>query len=176
VKGLSLGTFFSPPPFKIDLTSPRLLKETGRFSNSPVYVVGIFSGADKLGEGNGSSLKMAEYRVCLSLLPYVAVSDPSYRRLKMHCIVCTSPAHPTTKFNSLLPPFLLVLVIFSVQAKKAPIPLPRPSWQRSHTEAPEKTGSSFTRVIGRLSLRRLYIAYCTDLPVNPNSESSSTEL
>ena len=42
----------------------RLLKETGRFSNSPVFVVGIFSGPDKLGEGFGSSLKMAEFRVC----------------------------------------------------------------------------------------------------------------
>ncbi|KIJ20875.1 hypothetical protein PAXINDRAFT_165704 [Paxillus involutus ATCC 200175] len=40
----------------------RLLKETGRFSNSPIFVVGIYSGADKLGEGFGSSLKMAEYR------------------------------------------------------------------------------------------------------------------
>ncbi|KAH9935933.1 ribonuclease III [Epithele typhae] len=40
----------------------RLLKETGRFSGSPVFVVGIFTGADKLGEGFGSSLKMAEYR------------------------------------------------------------------------------------------------------------------
>ncbi|OJT01883.1 54S ribosomal protein L3, mitochondrial [Trametes pubescens] len=40
----------------------RLLKETGRYSNSPVFVVGIFSGADQLGEGFGSSLKMAEYR------------------------------------------------------------------------------------------------------------------
>lgn len=40
----------------------RLLKETGRYSNSPVFVVGIFSGQDKLGEGFGSSLKMAEYR------------------------------------------------------------------------------------------------------------------
>jgi len=40
----------------------RLLKETGRFSNSPVFVVGIFSGADQLGEGFGSSLKMAEFR------------------------------------------------------------------------------------------------------------------
>jgi large subunit ribosomal protein L44 len=43
----------------------RLLKETGRLSNSPVFVVGIYSGADKLGEGFGSSLKMAEYRVRL---------------------------------------------------------------------------------------------------------------
>ncbi|KAI0923816.1 hypothetical protein AcW1_006675 [Taiwanofungus camphoratus] len=40
----------------------RLLKETGRFSNSPIFVVGIYSGTDKLGEGFGSSLKMAEYR------------------------------------------------------------------------------------------------------------------
>ncbi|KAG9312989.1 ribonuclease III domain-containing protein [Chiua virens] len=40
----------------------RLLKETGRFSNSPIFVVGIYSGPDKLGEGFGSSLKMAEYR------------------------------------------------------------------------------------------------------------------
>ncbi|KAF8582796.1 60S ribosomal protein L3, partial [Ramaria rubella] len=40
----------------------RLLKETGRLSNSPVFVVGIYSGADKLGEGFGSSLRMAEYR------------------------------------------------------------------------------------------------------------------
>ncbi|KAI0051036.1 60S ribosomal protein L3 [Auriscalpium vulgare] len=40
----------------------RLLNETGRFSNSPVFVVGVYSGADKLGEGFGSSLKMAEYR------------------------------------------------------------------------------------------------------------------
>jgi len=42
---------------------PRLLRESGRASNSPIYVVGIFSGVDKLGEGFGSSLKMAEYRV-----------------------------------------------------------------------------------------------------------------
>jgi large subunit ribosomal protein L44 len=39
------------------------LSETGRFSNSPVFVVGVFSGSDKLGEGFGASLKMAEYRV-----------------------------------------------------------------------------------------------------------------
>jgi len=45
------------------LTFSRLLKETGRFSNSPVFVVGIFSGADQLGEGFGASLRMAEFRV-----------------------------------------------------------------------------------------------------------------
>ncbi|KAG7093657.1 hypothetical protein E1B28_007319 [Marasmius oreades] len=40
----------------------RLLKETGRYSNAPVFVVGIYSGEEQLGEGFGSSLKMAEYR------------------------------------------------------------------------------------------------------------------
>lgn len=44
----------------------RLLRETGRYSNSPIFVVGIFSGEDELGQGFGSSLKMAEYRVCRS--------------------------------------------------------------------------------------------------------------
>ncbi|KAG6909043.1 hypothetical protein DXG01_002318 [Tephrocybe rancida] len=49
---------------KLDREPPksRLLKETGRFSNSPVFVVGIYSGADQLGEGFGSSLNMAEFR------------------------------------------------------------------------------------------------------------------
>ena len=46
----------------------RLLKETGRLTNAPVFVVGVYSGADKLGEGFGSSLKMAEYRVSLCSL------------------------------------------------------------------------------------------------------------
>lgn len=40
-----------------------MLKETGRFSAAPVFVVGIYSGQDKLGEGFGSSLSMAEFRV-----------------------------------------------------------------------------------------------------------------
>ncbi|KAK7017594.1 hypothetical protein R3P38DRAFT_2983962 [Favolaschia claudopus] len=48
--------------FGRDPPKSRLLKETGRFSNSPVFVVGIYSGEDKLGEGFGASLKMAEYR------------------------------------------------------------------------------------------------------------------
>ncbi|KAH7929101.1 ribonuclease III [Leucogyrophana mollusca] len=48
--------------FNRDRPKSRLLKETGRYSNSPIFVVGIYSGADKLGEGFGSSLKMAEYR------------------------------------------------------------------------------------------------------------------
>ena len=64
----------------------RLLKETGRYSISPVFVVGIYSGADKLGEGFGSSLKMAEFRVCilivLALPPTLSIFIfPGCRRL-----------------------------------------------------------------------------------------------
>ncbi|KAI7872157.1 ribonuclease III domain-containing protein [Spinellus fusiger] len=40
----------------------RLLSETGRESNSPVFIVGIFSDEEKLAEGHGSSKKMAEHR------------------------------------------------------------------------------------------------------------------
>ncbi len=56
---LSFSVFFK----SCLISHRRLLKETGRLSISPVFVVGIFSGADQLGEGFGSSLKMAEYRV-----------------------------------------------------------------------------------------------------------------
>jgi len=48
--------------FKRGPPKSRLLSETGRLSSSPVFVVGIYSGDDKLGEGFGTSLKMAEYR------------------------------------------------------------------------------------------------------------------
>jgi large subunit ribosomal protein L44 len=41
----------------------RLIAETGRTSIAPIFVVGVWSGATKLGEGTGSALKMAEYRV-----------------------------------------------------------------------------------------------------------------
>lgn len=62
----------------------RLLKETGRFSNSPVFVVGIYSGNEQLGEGFGSSLNMAEYRVrvshCFHPLQSTAVTKGCGRR------------------------------------------------------------------------------------------------
>lgn len=39
----------------------RLIAETGRRSNSAVFIAGVYSGMDKLGEGQGSSLKEAKY-------------------------------------------------------------------------------------------------------------------
>ncbi|ESZ90281.1 hypothetical protein SBOR_9331 [Sclerotinia borealis F-4128] len=44
----------------------RILSETGRLSRSPVFVVGIFSGRDKLGEAPGASLDEARIRASVA--------------------------------------------------------------------------------------------------------------
>lgn len=46
----------------------RLISETGRASNHPVFVVGVYSGKDKLGEGAGSSLEEARFRAAAAAL------------------------------------------------------------------------------------------------------------
>ncbi|KAJ1727235.1 54S ribosomal protein L3 mitochondrial [Coemansia biformis] len=46
----------------------RILKETGRFTSSPVFIVGVFSGVKMIGMGFGSSLKMAEHRAAKDAL------------------------------------------------------------------------------------------------------------
>ena len=46
----------------------RLLSETGRLSRTPVYVVGIFSGNDKLGEGSAASLDHARAKAAMNAL------------------------------------------------------------------------------------------------------------
>ncbi|GAP86391.1 putative 54S ribosomal protein L3 [Rosellinia necatrix] len=46
----------------------RLLSETGRLSRTPVYVVGIYSGRDKLGEAAGSCLDTAKVAACINTL------------------------------------------------------------------------------------------------------------
>ncbi|KAJ2191499.1 Arf GTPase arl1, partial [Coemansia sp. RSA 530] len=51
----------------------RLMKETGRFTSSPVFVIGIFSGVKMIGTGYGSSLKMGEQRAAKdALIKYYA--------------------------------------------------------------------------------------------------------
>ncbi|KAJ2359067.1 54S ribosomal protein L3 mitochondrial [Coemansia erecta] len=51
----------------------RLMKETGRFTSSPVFIVGVFSGVKMIGMGFGSSLKMAEQRAAKdALIKYYA--------------------------------------------------------------------------------------------------------
>jgi dsRNA-specific ribonuclease len=46
----------------------RLISETGRHSRSPVFVVGVYSGEEKLGEGAGSSLNEARVRAAAAAL------------------------------------------------------------------------------------------------------------
>lgn len=46
----------------------RLLSETGRISRSAVYVVGAYSGAERLGEGYGASQDEARIRAAVSAL------------------------------------------------------------------------------------------------------------
>ena len=46
----------------------RILSETGRRSRHPVFVVGVFAGKDKLGEGSGGSLDEARIRAAVGAL------------------------------------------------------------------------------------------------------------
>ncbi|KAI6382438.1 hypothetical protein MCOR25_000731 [Pyricularia grisea] len=46
----------------------RILSETGRHSRTPVFVVGIFSGNDKLGEGSGSKPQTARANAAMNAL------------------------------------------------------------------------------------------------------------
>jgi dsRNA-specific ribonuclease len=46
----------------------RLIAETGRKSRHPVFVVGVFSGNDKLGEGSGGSLDEARIKASVNAL------------------------------------------------------------------------------------------------------------
>ncbi|TRM65304.1 ribonuclease III domain-containing protein [Schizophyllum amplum] len=84
---------------KFDRERPvsRLLKETGRFSNSPVYLVGVFSGEDKLGEGFGSSLKMAEYRAAEDALLRVYLTQRPPDEIQLP--TSTFPAGPDNVFT-----------------------------------------------------------------------------
>ena len=46
----------------------RILAETGRASRHPVFVVGVFSGREKLGEGQGASLDEARVKAAINAL------------------------------------------------------------------------------------------------------------
>ncbi|KAF7544061.1 hypothetical protein G7Z17_g10244 [Cylindrodendrum hubeiense] len=46
----------------------RLESETGRLSRTPVFVVGIYSGSEKLGEGSGPSLNIARWKASMNAL------------------------------------------------------------------------------------------------------------
>ena len=46
-----------------ELPESRIISESGRTSTNAVFVIGVFSGRKKLGEGVGRSIKLAEQRV-----------------------------------------------------------------------------------------------------------------
>ncbi|CAL3965260.1 unnamed protein product [Diplocarpon coronariae] len=52
----------------LDYPTARILSETGRRSRTPVFVVGIYSGNDQLGEGAGSHLSEARIRASVNAL------------------------------------------------------------------------------------------------------------
>ncbi|KAJ3104979.1 hypothetical protein HK100_003972, partial [Physocladia obscura] len=54
--------------FNRELPVSRLLNETGRLSTNPVFIVGVYSGIDQIGQGYGSSMAMAETRACKNAL------------------------------------------------------------------------------------------------------------
>lgn len=76
---LNIGNMFEFKQPTFDLTrlcaregleSPvaRILSETGRLSRHPVFIVGVFAGREKLGEGSGSSLNEARVRAAVGAL------------------------------------------------------------------------------------------------------------
>lgn len=79
---LPLLKFFNPrwslqstiQKYGLEAPVTRLIAETGRLSISPIFVVGVWSGTSKLGEGYGSSLKMAEWRACEDALRRIYLS------------------------------------------------------------------------------------------------------
>ncbi|KAG5440291.1 hypothetical protein PCANB_001861 [Pneumocystis canis] len=53
---------------KLESPVSRLIAETGRHSISPLFIVGVYSGNEKLGEGYGSSLKEAKHTASIDAL------------------------------------------------------------------------------------------------------------
>lgn len=92
---------------KYSLEAPvsRLIAETGRASISPIFVVGVWSGNTKLGEGTGSAIRMAEFRVSTQAVratkgdqrQAVCASQPA----SMVCFAFCLKDHPLTPFFTL---------------------------------------------------------------------------
>jgi dsRNA-specific ribonuclease len=59
----------------------RLVSETGRKSRTPVFVVGVYSGQDKLGEGSGGSLDEARTRAAAAALRAWYLYSPGETRV-----------------------------------------------------------------------------------------------
>lgn len=68
---------------KFNMPEPdyRLLHETGRLSNNSIYVVGVYSGTEKLAEAHGPSMLVAQERAAIEALRTLfLVEVPEARR------------------------------------------------------------------------------------------------
>ncbi|CAD0111210.1 unnamed protein product [Aureobasidium uvarum] len=72
----------------------RLLSETGRHSRSPVFVVGVYSGSDKLGEAAGSSLDEARVRATAAALRSWYLYSPPRENIVLPSQSATTPWKP----------------------------------------------------------------------------------
>ncbi|TPX10513.1 uncharacterized protein E0L32_008563 [Thyridium curvatum] len=71
----------------------RLLSETGRHSRTPVFVVGIYSGNDKLGEGAAASLDAARAKAAMNALKSWYLYSPG-ENVRVPSDVLTEGAKP----------------------------------------------------------------------------------
>lgn len=73
----------------------RLESETGRLSRTPVFVVGIYSGNDKLGEGSGPSLDVARKKASMNALKAWYMYSPG-NKVRVPSDTMTEGAKPWT--------------------------------------------------------------------------------
>lgn len=64
----------------------RLLHESGRLSNDSIYVVGVYSGLDKLAEANGPSLLVAQERAAVEALRKIYLVESSKLKRSTDCL------------------------------------------------------------------------------------------
>jgi dsRNA-specific ribonuclease len=65
----------------------RLMSETGRHSRHPVFVVGVYSGKELMGEGHGASLNEARIRAAVSALKAWYLYSPMEKDLPSKTVV-----------------------------------------------------------------------------------------
>lgn len=81
----------------------RMIAETGRFSSTSVFIVGAFTGSQKLGEGFGSSISMAEHRAATNALHNLYLHKRTFSKanLPSHSLDSMSKADFTQSYASL---------------------------------------------------------------------------
>ncbi|CAN6617890.1 large ribosomal subunit protein mL44 [Trichomonascus vanleenenianus] len=77
----------------LDRPVSRLVAESGRYSKAPVFVVGVFSGDSKLGEGQGASLQEARTRAAVNALKAWYLYSPVDAQLPSDDANGYKPAH-----------------------------------------------------------------------------------